>query len=205
MPEQTSNAPFHLPDGIRFGRTEVIAVVGDLLSQGAEAVVIPANRRGVMGAISTPGLVGIRSLGGSDIERQAMANGTLELGTAIVTNATGLESRGINHVVHAVVHRALGEPARIEDVRRGVAAALVAADRVRARSLALPPLGVDSGPGRTDPAPFIAILVEETVAALRRSTLRFDTVIVACRFPDHADAVRAAFIRSRERSWTTSR
>jgi O-acetyl-ADP-ribose deacetylase len=203
MPDQGPSAT--TDGGIRFGRTEVIVVVGNLLEQGAEAVIIPANRRGMMGAISTPGLVGLRSLGGSEIEREAMATAPLELGTAIATAATGLESRGIVRVVHAVVHRSLGDPARVEDVRRGLAAALVAADRERLRSLALPPLGVDSGPGRSAPGPFFDALVEETVSALRRSTLRFDTVIVACRFPDHADAIRAGFARSRDRSWTTPR
>lgn len=205
MPDQGIPDPLQHPDAVRFGRTAVIAVVGDLLSQHADAVVFPANRRGVLGAISTPGLIGLRSLGGSEIEREAMARAPLELGSAIVTGATGLESRGVQHVVHAVVHRALGEPARIEDVRRGIAATLVAADRARVRALAIPPLGVDSGPGRITPGPFFDALVEETVAALRRSTLRLDAVIVACRFADHAEAVHDRFSRSRDRAWTTQR
>jgi O-acetyl-ADP-ribose deacetylase (regulator of RNase III) len=189
------------PGGIRFGRTEVIPVVGDLLSLGAEAVVFPANRRGVMGAISTPGIVGLRSLGGSEIERQAMLDAPHELGTAVVTAAPGLEPNGIRWVVHAVVHRALGEPARVADIRRAIAAAVLAADRVRARTLALPLLGVDSIAGRADPEPFVLAVVDEVVAALRRSTLRFDTVVIACRFADHAALVRAALERARQRAW----
>lgn len=189
------------PEGIRFGRTEVVPVIGDLLSQGTEAVVFPANRRGVMGAISTPGIVGLRSLGGSEIERQAMADAPHELGAAVVTAAPGLEPNGIRFVVHAVVHRALGEPARIEDIRRATAAAVIAADRVRARTLAMPLLGVESAAGRADPEPFVLAVVDELVAALRRSTLRFDRVVIACRFDDHATAVRRALERARERSW----
>ncbi len=197
----TGNAGEDAPIGIRFGRTEVVPVVGDLLGQGTAAIVFPANRRGVMGAISTPGVVGLRSLGGSEIERQAMVGAPHELGTAIVTGAPGLESNGITWIVHAVVHRALGEPARIEDVRRATAAAVIAADRARARTLALPLLGVESAAGRADPAPFVRAIVEELVAALRRSTLRFDRVVIACRFSDHAEAVRVALERARERSW----
>lgn len=197
----TGNAERDAPEGIRFGRTEVIPVVGDLLGQGTEAVVFPANRRGVMGAISTPGIVGLRSLGGSEIERQAMADAPHELGAAVVTGAPGLEPNGINWVVHAVVHRALGEPARIENVRRATAAAVIAADRVRARTLAMPLLGVESAAGRADPEPFVLAVVEELVAALRRSTLRFDRVVIACRFADHAAEVRRALERARERSW----
>ncbi|MFM9107012.1 MAG: macro domain-containing protein [Chloroflexota bacterium] len=205
MPERANPDPVNDPAGVRFGRTTVIAALGDVFSQGADTVVIPANRRGVMGAISTPGIVGLRSLGGSDIERQAMTHAPLEIGAAIVTGAPGLESRGVERVVHAVVHRSLGEAARIEDVRRGLAAALVAADRSKARVLAIPPLGVDSGPGRLNPEPFFALLVEETVAGLRRSTLRLDAVIVACRFPDHAAAIHDALTRARERAWSAPR
>lgn len=190
------------PEGaVRFGRTLVVPLVGDLLDQGAEGVVFPANRRGVMGAISTPGLIGLRSLGGSEIEREAMAQAPLELGTAVLTKATGLESRNVRQIVHAIVHRALGEPARVEDVRRAVAAALQVAEAARLRTLALPPLGVDPSAVRGDADPFVAALVEELVAALRRSQLRFERITIACRFQDHADAVRAALQTARERSW----
>jgi O-acetyl-ADP-ribose deacetylase (regulator of RNase III) len=194
-----------MPEGVRFGRTEVVPVVGDLLAQETEVVVFPANRRGVMGAISTPGIVGLRSLGGSEIERQLMAGAPHELGTAVVTEATGLESNGIRWVVHAVVQRALGEPARVEDVRRAAAAAVVAAAGVRARTLATPLLGVESAAGRADPEPFALAIVDEVVAALRRSTLRFDRVIVACRFQDHCDLVRHQLERARERAWDRPR
>ncbi|MBA3415502.1 MAG: macro domain-containing protein [Chloroflexia bacterium] len=194
------------PDGaIRFGRTMIIAVVGDLLDQRAEGVVFPANRRGVLGAVSTLGMVGRRPLGGSEIEREAMAQAPLELGTAIVTGATGLESRGVRHVVHAVVHRALGEPARVEDMRRAVGATILGADQARLRTLAIPLLGVDSGPGLVDPEPFVVAFVEETVATIRRSSPRLDRFTVTCRFQDHADATMKAFLRARERSWVRSR
>jgi len=198
LPPEPENA-------IRFGRTVVAVVVGDLLDQGTEGVVFPANQRGVMGAVSTPGLVGLRSLGGSEIERAAMAQAPLELGTAILTGATGLESRGVRRVVHAVVHPALGEPARVEDVRRAVAAGLLLADQARLRTLAAPLLGVDSGPGLTDPEPFIAALVDETVAVLRRSALRLERLTVVCRFQDHADATLACVVRARERAWIRPR
>ena len=194
------------PDGaIRFGRTLVVVAVGDPLGQGAEGVVVPANQRGVMGAVSTPGLVGLRSLGGSEIEREAMAQAPLELGTAILTAATGLESRGVRRVVHAVVHRALGQPAHVDDVRRAVAASLLAADLARLKTLVLPLLGVDSGRGLTDPTPFINALVDETVAVVRRSPVRLDRLTIACRFQDHAETTFAAFGRARERAWILPR
>ena len=111
-----------LPTEFPFGRTVVTVAVGDILAQGAEMIVLPANRRGVLGALSTPGLSGLRSLGGSDIEREAMALAPLDLGTAVLTGAAGLSERGVAAVIHAAVHPSLGERARPEYVRRAVPA-----------------------------------------------------------------------------------
>ena len=82
----------------RFGRTVVTVAIGDLLGQEAEGVVFAANCRGVMGSLATPGLTGLRSLGGSEIEREAMVRAPLDLGSAILTSATGLEERGARAV-----------------------------------------------------------------------------------------------------------
>ncbi len=188
------------PDaGVRFGRTLIVVVAGDVLLQDVEGIVVAANARGVMGAILAPGLVGLRSLGGSEIEREAMAQAPLDLGAAIVTGAAGLERRHIAAVIHAVVHRSLGDTARIEHVRRAVGAALVAADRARLRTIAMPLLGVEAD--RTDASALITVIVDELVAALRRSTLRLDRVVIACRFDEQATETRAAVRRARERAW----
>jgi O-acetyl-ADP-ribose deacetylase (regulator of RNase III) len=185
----------------RFGRTIVAAGTGDLLSQDAEAIVVAANRRGVLGPLATPGLSGLRSLGGSDIEREAMKNAPLDLGTAIVTGASGLEERGIRAVIHAVVHPALGERARVEHVRRAVPAALQAASERRLRTVAMPLLGVESLAARSDVEAMAAVVVEELVASLRRSMPRVDRVMIVCRFTEQCDVVEAALARARERVW----
>lgn len=185
--------------GVRFGRTTICAVTGDLLDQDVDGIVVAANCRGVMGAASAAGLPGLRSLGGSAIEREAMIAAPLDLGTALVTGAPGLEARGTRAVVHAVVHRALGHPARPEDVRRAVAAAVAAADGHRLRSLALPLIGLDAAGAAPERA--VAVLVDELVGCLRRSSLRLDRVVLVCRFADHADIAAAALARARERSW----
>jgi O-acetyl-ADP-ribose deacetylase (regulator of RNase III) len=191
--------------GVRFGRTTIIAVVGHLLDQEVEAVVYPANRRGVMGAMPGTGLplgvAGLRSLGGSEIERQAMSQAPLDLGTALVTGANGLEERGVRAVVHAVIHRTLGEPSRIEDVRRAIVAVVTAVDRARLRSVALPLLGIEGLAGHDHPEPVIAAIVDELVGSLRRIPARLDRVVIACRFPDHAAIASAALARARERLW----
>ncbi len=185
----------------RFGRTVVSVALGDLLSQDAEAIVVAANRRGVLGPLATPGLTGLRSLGGSEIEREAMAHAPLDLGTAVVTGASGLEERGIQAVVHAVVHPALGERARIEHVRRAVPAVLQAASRSKLRTLTMPLLGVESLAAKADVDAMVATLVDELVTSLRRSMPRVDRVTIVCRFPEHATAVELALARARERVW----
>ncbi len=58
--------------GVRFGRTLIVPAAGDLFSHEVQAIVCPANRRGVMGA----GIAGrIRLVGGLDIEREAKLGG----------------------------------------------------------------------------------------------------------------------------------
>lgn len=185
----------------RFGRTVVAVAVGDLLGQHAEAIVVAANRRGVLGPLATPGIAGLRSLGGSEIERQAMAHAPLDLGTAIVTGASGLEERDIQAVIHAVVHPALGERARVEHVRRAIPAVLQAASTNRLRSVALPLLGVESLAARGDVEAMIAALIDELIRALRRSMPRVDRVTIVCRFSEQATMTEAALTRARERVW----
>jgi O-acetyl-ADP-ribose deacetylase (regulator of RNase III) len=186
----------------RFGRTVVSVATGDLLSQGAEAVVVAANRRGVMGPLATPGLGALRSLGGSEIEREAMRLAPLDLGTAIVTGAPGLEERGIRSFIHAVVHPALGQRARVEHVRRAVPAALTAASQHRLRNVAMPLLGVESLAAQADIEAMATALVDELVATLRRSVPRLDRVTIVCRFSEQADIVVVTLARARERVWT---
>lgn len=192
-------------DGVRFGRTKIIAVVGDLLDQNVEAVVYPANQRGVMGAMPGASFVGLRSLGGSEIEREAMARAPLDLGTALVTSAPGLEARGIRAVIHAVVHRTLGEAPRTEDIRRAIVAVIAAMDRDRLHSVAIPLLGVEGAAVRDHPGPLITAIVDELIGCLRRMPARLDVIVIACRFQDHATLASAALTRARERQWVPLR
>ena len=186
----------------RFGRTTVSVAVGDLLGQEAEVIVVAANRRGVLGPLATPGLSGLRSLGGSEIEREAMSLAPLELGTAVITGASGLEERGIRAVVHAIIHPALGERARVEDVRRAVPAALTVASKSRLRTLAMPLLGVESLAAKADVDAIVAAVVDELVGSLRRTMPRVDRLTIVCRFAEHADAVEASLAKALERVWT---
>jgi O-acetyl-ADP-ribose deacetylase (regulator of RNase III) len=142
-----------------------------------------------------------RSLGGSEIEREAMALAPFELGEAVVTGAPGLEAPPIRAVIHAVVQPMLGVPARVDAVRRVVPAILAAAERQRLRELAFPLLGVEATATPEAAAPHVGALVDELVGCLRRGVARLDRVVIVCRFDDHRELVAAALVEARARAW----
>ena len=188
-------------EGVRFGRTLIVPLAGDMLSQQVQGIVCPANRRGVMGA----GFTGqIRMTGGIEIEREAMAQAPLTIGSAISTSAGALVDRGVTTIIHAVVSDALGAPTRIDIVRSATGAALKEADRRRLKSLLLPPLGSGLGPGRLPTGTVAVAMIEETVAYLRRFTCRMDRIVLAQRDTREADEIRQALIEARALWWGLS-
>jgi O-acetyl-ADP-ribose deacetylase (regulator of RNase III) len=193
-----TTTPVDETHGVRFGRTLVIPVAGDLFSHDVEAIVCPANRRGVMGA----GIAGrVRLAGGVEIEREAMAQAPLGIGEAVSTTAGALGSRGVRIVIHAVVSDDLGAPTRIDIVRNATSAALRAADRQRVRSVLMPPLGSGLGPGRLERGAVMVAMIEEIVAYLRRFTCRLDRIILNQAATAEADALRKALLEARALWW----
>lgn len=187
------------PGGVRFGPTTIVTTVGNLLDQPVEAVILAANRRG---GIATAASAALRSLGAADLERQAMARAPLDLGTAIASPATGLETLGIRVVVHAVVHPALGEAALLDDVRRATAESFVALGPHKVRSLALPLLGAETGVAEPlDPDQVTATIVEEVVGCLRRGVLRPDHIILLARSANEAEMIASIVAASRRHAW----
>lgn len=172
---------------LRFGRTTVSVLHGNVFATDASAVVCPANRRGMMVA-GAAGLVRLR--GGADIERDIMARAPLALGTSIATTSGDLAASGVDLVLHAVIFTDLGGTTRLDHVKHAVASALQSAERHRVRSLALPPIGAGVGEGRLDSAEVYGVIVDEIAGHLRRFSSRIGHITVAC--PDRAD-VREAF------------
>lgn len=184
--------------GVRFGRTLIVPVTGSALDQNVQAIACPANRRGVMGA----GITGqIRLAGGIEIEREAMAQAPLIIGSAISTSAGQLAERGVRIIIHAIVSDALGAPTRLDIVRSATGAALREADRKRVKSLLLPPLGSGLGPGRLPVGTVAVAMIEETVAYLRRFTCRLDRIVLPQHDPREAEEIRRALIEARELWW----
>ncbi len=122
----------------RIGDLEVIVAKGDISKQFCDAVVNAANDHLWMGS----GVAGaLKKAGGSVIEREAMALGPIEVGQAVATGAGDLPAKWVIHT--AVMGQDLETNA--DKVRRATVSALKEANRLKARSVALPALGTGVG------------------------------------------------------------
>ena len=111
---------------------------GDISAVEADAIANAANDRLWMGA----GVAGaLKRAGGDEIEREAMAIGGIELGTAVATTAGRLRALW---VIHGAV---MGQDLRTDAdlVRRTTRSCLEVADELGCRSLALPAFGTGVG------------------------------------------------------------
>ena len=113
-------------------------VAGDIAAVEADAIANAANDYLWMGA----GVAGaLKRAGGEEIEREAVARGPIERGTAVATTAGRLHAR---YVIHGAV---MGQDLRTDAdlVRRTTHACLALADELGCRSLALPAFGTGVG------------------------------------------------------------
>jgi len=113
-------------------------VEGDITDQAVDAIVNAANDHFWMGA----GVAGaIKSRGGVEIEREAMAQGPVEIGECVITSAGRLKA---SHVIHAAV---MGQDLRTSGdiIRRATINALRLADEKQLTSIAMPAFGTGVG------------------------------------------------------------
>jgi O-acetyl-ADP-ribose deacetylase len=118
--------------------TELEVVDGDITALDVDAIANAANNHLWMGS----GVAGaIKRAGGEDIERQAVAQGPIEVGDAVATDAGRLSARW---VVHGAV---MGQDLRTNGdlVRQTTESCLRVADELGAESLALPAFGTGVG------------------------------------------------------------
>ncbi|HEY8491200.1 MAG TPA: macro domain-containing protein [Dehalococcoidia bacterium] len=117
---------------------DIELVQGDIAQVEADALVNAANNHLWMGA----GVAGaLKRAGGPEIEREAVAQGPVPVGTAVVTGAGRLRARW---VIHAAV---MGQDLRTDagKIRAATEDALRKADEAGARSVAFPALGTGVG------------------------------------------------------------
>lgn len=199
MMSDTASAARATEDGVRFGRTLLLVRVGVLGLQGVDAMLLPANRRGLLGVNLS---AGARVDGGLEVEREAMAQAPLTLGTAVVTGAGTLAKAGLTNMVHVVVADDLGDPPRELPLRQGVVAALRQAEGVRARNLGVLPLGAGTDKGRVSREQSVPIIIEEIIGYLRRSSAsRFETITFLSNSRAEAAFISTLLERMRKDWW----
>ena len=181
-----------------FGRVAVRATTGEIIDQPVEAIVYAANGRGMMEA-GSPG--SIRLVGGAEVEREAMTLAPHRIGTVFLTGSGRLKQRGIDYVIHLVLSGMLGEPPRREYFGRTLTLALELAEQHRIRSIAIPLLGATTDSNEEDRREAAETVVDIIVSHLRRTSSRFDSIVVVSRFADDQPVIAAAMERARRRSW----
>lgn len=120
------------------GKTAIEIVGGDITNLDVDAITNAANTELWMGS----GVAGaIKRAGGEAIEAEAMRQGPIQVGQAVVTAGHGLAARWVIHA--AVMGRDLQTNASA--IAAATAATLALADARKIRSLALPAFGTGVG------------------------------------------------------------
>ncbi len=130
---------------------------GEIAELEVDAIVIPANESLFM---TSSVARGVKLRGGDEVERQAIEQGPLAAGSAVVTGAGNLPTF---HVIHAV---AVGHELRADDahLRDALRAALQIAERMGLHRIAIAAIGTERGVFTPDEA---AAALRETIVERR--------------------------------------
>jgi len=147
------------------GPTSISIERGDITDWEVDAIVNAANSTLAMGT----GVAGaIKRKGGVIIEEEAMRQGPIEVGEAVLSTGGNLAA---THVIHGAV---MGPDLKTDGelIAKTTRAILALADKHRITSIALPALG--TGVGHVPPPVSADAMLNEVVAHLKRgqSTLR---------------------------------
>jgi O-acetyl-ADP-ribose deacetylase (regulator of RNase III) len=150
---------------VKIGAATIAIERGDITDRDVDAIVNAANSTLAMGT----GVAGaIKRKGGVIIEEEAMRQGPVDVGEAVLTTGGNLMA---SHVIHAAV---MGPDLQTdaEKIGKATRALLALADKHRITSLALPALG--TGVGHVPPAVSAEVMLKEVVGHLkgRQSSLR---------------------------------
>jgi len=112
---------------------------GDITKLSCDAIVNPANSYGYMGG----GVAGaIKRVGGTEIEKEAVANAPISIGKAVATTAGSLPC---TFVIHAPTMKQPAMRIDVENVEHATRAALEAALDLNIKSIAFPGMGTGVG------------------------------------------------------------
>ncbi len=141
---------------------EIEVIEGDITEVDADAIVNAANSQLWMGG----GVAGaIRRKGGSEIEEEAVAQGPIDVGDAVVTGAGRLKAK---YVIHAAT---MGPDLRTnaDKIYRATRSALLRAAELGIQTVALPALG--TGVGGFDLAEAADVMLRAVEAHQREHSL----------------------------------
>lgn len=123
---------------MKIGETEIKVQQGDITEMKAEAIVNAANNRLLMGG----GVAGaIKRKGGVEIEKEAVAQGPIEVGEAVATKAGRLRAK---YVIHTAT-MAMDFRTDADKIEKATLSSLRAADKLGVNSVAFPALGTGVG------------------------------------------------------------
>lgn len=150
---------------LRIGQAVIVIERGDISDAQVDAVINAANSTLAMGA----GVAGaLKRKGGVIIEEEAMSQGPIEVGEAVLTTGGNLIC---THVIHAAV---MGSDLKTDAdiITRTTKSVLALADKQRLSSIALPALG--TGVGHIPAADSAEAMLNTVVAHLKpgKSTLK---------------------------------
>ena len=123
---------------VRIGQGSVEVVKGDITDQDVDAIVNAANNHLWMGA----GVAGaIKKKGGQEIETEAVRQGPVDIGAAVITTGGNLKAK---FVIHAA---GMGQDLRTDEekVRSATRSSLKLADENKVGTLAFPAIGTGVG------------------------------------------------------------
>ena len=186
-------------EGIRFGRTLISVVVGELVDQHVEAIVTGGNRRAMFAAGPTGTLW---SAAGEEVERELRSHAPFEIGAAVATGSGRLAEHGIKHVLHVIIAAGLGERPKLLEIPHALREAMELASRLRVRSIAFPLLGAASDAPLDDRIEAAQVVLEIFVGHLRTRSHRIERGILVSRFEDDRAPLQDVLVRARERLWT---
>ncbi len=117
----------------------IVVKTGDITKISCDAIVNPANSYGYMGG----GVAGaIKRVGGIEIEKKAVAQAPIFVGSAVATTAGMLPCQ---FVIHAPTMRKPAMRIPVENVAKATSAALKLGRQLDIRQIAIPGMGTGVG------------------------------------------------------------
>ena len=153
---------------MHMGKAEWEVIRGDITEQDTDAIVNAANNHLWMGA----GVAGaIKRKGGPEIEQEAVAQGPVEIGGAVITGGGRLKAK---YVVHAA---GMGQDLHTDadKIRKATRSSLLLAEKKRLSGISFPAIGTGIGGFSTESCAHA--MLPEVIEFLQKSsyvkTVRF--------------------------------